>query len=208
MWFAGRDQSSVRTRKRQHERYVSDLLECALGDVLDLSASGIRIGLRDRCRLKQGQVTSVTLRAPQGELTLQARVVRVIRRRLRVCEVAFEFVGMKPRMAAALKSLAEFGFIAGGGIGGGAAASPHWSDAGASAHAGGASESRPSARQMELQRAREILRVSADSTPEQIRAAYRTLARRYHPDAHPGDAGDRQFVEVVEAYRLLRDAVH
>lgn len=51
----------------------------------------------------------------------------------------------------------------------------------------------------------EVMGVPRDASTEDIRRAYRKLAREYHPDVNkdPG-AGDR-FKEVSEAYEVLRD---
>ncbi|MFC7621022.1 molecular chaperone DnaJ [Microlunatus sp. GCM10028923] len=51
----------------------------------------------------------------------------------------------------------------------------------------------------------EILGVPRDATPDQIKKAYRQLARKLHPDvAQEPDASDR-FKKVAEAYEVLRD---
>jgi curved DNA-binding protein len=51
----------------------------------------------------------------------------------------------------------------------------------------------------------ETLGLARDASEEDIRRAYRKLARRYHPDLnHDSDAEDR-FKEVAEAYEVLRD---
>jgi hypothetical protein len=62
------------------------------------------------------------------------------------------------------------------------------------------------------QRALALLGLSADPTQEAIGAAFRQLARRWHPDRHP-EAGEltraalcRRFAQIAEAYRELMNA--
>ena len=47
--------------------------------------------------------------------------------------------------------------------------------------------------------------VSRDATPEQIKQAYRKLARKYHPDVSKEKDAEARFKEVGEAYEVLRD---
>lgn len=52
----------------------------------------------------------------------------------------------------------------------------------------------------------ELLGVSRDATDEQIKKAYRKLARDHHPDANPGDkAAEDKFKAISLAYEVLRD---
>ncbi len=52
----------------------------------------------------------------------------------------------------------------------------------------------------------EILGVSREATPEEIKRAFRRLARETHPDANPDDpTADARFREVAEAYEALSD---
>ena len=52
----------------------------------------------------------------------------------------------------------------------------------------------------------DVLGVSRDATQEDIKRAYRNLARRHHPDANPGDqAAVERFKEVGRAYEVLSD---
>ncbi len=50
----------------------------------------------------------------------------------------------------------------------------------------------------------EVLGVSEQSTPDDIRRAYRQLARKYHPDVNPGNAeAEANFKEINEAQEIL-----
>jgi curved DNA-binding protein len=52
----------------------------------------------------------------------------------------------------------------------------------------------------------EVLGVPRDASSEDIRRAYRKLAREYHPDVNKDPGAEDRFKEVSEAYEVLRDA--
>ncbi len=52
----------------------------------------------------------------------------------------------------------------------------------------------------------DMLGVSRTATDEQIRKAYRALARKLHPDVNKEPDAARKFAEVQEAYDILTDA--
>lgn len=52
----------------------------------------------------------------------------------------------------------------------------------------------------------DILGISRDATQAQIKAAYRRLAKKYHPDSSSGRDEDKErFQEIQEAYAVLSD---
>lgn len=52
-----------------------------------------------------------------------------------------------------------------------------------------------------------ILGVSKDASQDDIKKAFRKLARKYHPDLNPGDKGSEQkFKEINDAYGVLSDS--
>lgn len=51
----------------------------------------------------------------------------------------------------------------------------------------------------------EILGVARNSTPDEIKAAYRKLARKYHPDVSKEANAEARFKELGEAHEVLKD---
>ena len=51
-----------------------------------------------------------------------------------------------------------------------------------------------------------VLEVVRSATEDDIKKAFRKLARRYHPDINPGDTlAEEHFKRISEAYEILSD---
>jgi DnaJ-class molecular chaperone len=51
----------------------------------------------------------------------------------------------------------------------------------------------------------QVLGVGRDASPRDIHRAYRTLARRHHPDVYGGHDAEPRFREISDAYEVLHD---
>ena len=51
----------------------------------------------------------------------------------------------------------------------------------------------------------EALEVPRDASEDEVRQAYRRLARRYHPDVNKEPGAEDRFKQISEAYEVLRD---
>ena len=51
----------------------------------------------------------------------------------------------------------------------------------------------------------QILGVSREATPDEIKKAYRKLAKQYHPDVSKEKNAEEKYKEINEAYEVLKD---
>ena len=51
-----------------------------------------------------------------------------------------------------------------------------------------------------------ILGIKKSATEEEIKTAYKNLAKKFHPDINKEEGAEDKFKEIKEAYDLLKDA--
>ncbi|HEB61413.1 MAG TPA: hypothetical protein ENJ06_06270 [Phycisphaeraceae bacterium] len=185
--------SAGRKSRRRHTRKTPQGVSCDLGELIDLSNSGIRLSSKHKPGLQIGELTTLNLSAPDGSLRLRAHLVWLKRISLRRFEMGFTFINVRADVAVQLDSLLNTGRL----------------HAAEQSSAGGygtntRSWSRPD-KIAEEPDYYAVLGVSRDASDEEIRLAFRTLARKYHPDAGGNEATSAEFARTTEAYRILRD---
>ncbi len=182
---------------RQHTRYQTHGLACELGEVVDLSASGMKISCHRKPVVKRGDVLEFSLRSGSQRVSLLGRVAWTRRASWHEHRVGVQFIGVKHGVADALVELAMHGFISdkkgarqpvtgvgsasGGRRGGGMRAV------------------------VEIEDLYSILGVRRDATDEEIRGAYRKAARTHHPDVSSDPDAEKKFALVSKAYSVLGD---
>jgi PilZ domain-containing protein len=97
---------SAATRRR-HGRVRCGETKCTLGEVLDLSASGVRVLIRGRVRLKRDAVTPMILEMGDRTASVMARVVWVVKAGWFRHTAGLQFVDVTPDQRAKLAQLAQ-----------------------------------------------------------------------------------------------------
>ena len=174
-------------------------MRCDLGDLVDLSASGLRVNRKGKPPFKLGQCVQVRLTAGGQALRITAQAMWMKRNGLRHYSIGMRFLSLSTTARKALDSVAQFGFFRRGGEG-----ADTW-----------APRAEPLTQQsqtppavtvvVDLPDYYGVLGVDPSATIEELRSAYRTLVRKYHPDVTTDAEGPLRFQEVQEAYEMLRD---
>jgi hypothetical protein len=179
--------------RRRATRHKVDALECDLGEVLDLSSTGMRVACRGKPPIRIGQSGSIRLQTVSGAVPLTGRVAWLRRVGIRRFEVGVDFLNVTRQLGAALDDLARFGFFRGAsGAAGTGGRRTHAKALGIRAS-------------MNLPDYYSILGVPTNASDPEIREAFRRLAATHHPDATGDPASAETFIRVREAYEVLLD---
>ena len=186
---------------RRHKRHAGKgKARCELGDVLDISAGGMRIGCPGKPPLKPGSAAIVTVKTSAGLEKLNVRCCWVKRAGFfGKYQIGLKFIGITDEQAERLGVIAEFGFIpedkqpkkAG-------------QDQAKSDEAG--DDTADTKDHLELAPYYAALQLEPGADKAQVRDAYRKLVRTCHPDVTDSAEAREQFLTIQQAYDVLRSS--
>ncbi len=93
--------------RRRHPRLRCEHVKCGLGDVLDISQSGIRVGRSTELPVKVGSEFAFELNLPDGKILVLGKLVRSVKARGGTFEYGVEWVKHDERLAAAVRAMAR-----------------------------------------------------------------------------------------------------
>lgn len=185
---------------RRDDRFLTTALSCPVGEVVDVSRSGFRLRALKRPPLKTGQTHEIVLRAGGQQVRVAARVQWVKRTRLVPAryELGFLIVDHRTGIGVAVQQLGQFGCI-GGPV-----------DADQSGAPSPAAGNQPPRGQgisaaVQLEDLYALLGVQEQVSADELKRAYRTLARTVHPDHSTAPDAAAQFDRIAKAYAILGD---
>ena len=179
-------------RPRRDERYDTSGMSCPLGDVVNLTASGMQIHTPRKPAVSRGELKQFVLRTATQTLTVSGSVVWR-RRRSPLSgqyEIGIRFVDSRPAIREALVAFAKYGFV-----GRGEQESSHEGVANATVH-------KSSKIVEDYYR---ILGVERRATQSEIRLAFWALAKANHPDVTSDPKAEVRFRRANEAREVLLD---
>ena len=99
-------ETTLETEQRRHGRLKAEILRCALGDVVDISGSGMRVNVRGLKGLRPGRKLHLRLKFDTINLRVRATVAWVRRTGMFQRLVGLEFQDVTPKLAEQLAELA------------------------------------------------------------------------------------------------------
>ena len=184
MWQPTRDP------RRRSERHRTDVVKCDLGDVIDISSTGVRVLCMTKPPIRRGQIVAMRLTCSDGAIKVTGQAVWSKRRGLRRFELGFRFTDLKSGIGSAIESAAKFGFFR--------AVTDSSSNT-------TTSRRRPVRAAVSLPDYYKLLGVKPSASDDEIKSAFRLLARKHHPDISKSKESEQIFIQITEAYHVLSD---
>ncbi len=188
-WIGGHKSKGL-LYPREYPRFSREGMTCPLGPVVDLSSGGARVRIDRKPTVQVGETLEMMIGARGSVLSVRAIIVWVRKSGWKSWEIGLQFRGVYEELAKQLMQLAMTGSTQ--------AVQEDYAKHGAPS----TTEIQAS---IEIEDLYEILQVARKASTEQVIAAYRVLARRYHPDFNPATDAAVAFTRITKAYRVLRD---
>ncbi len=199
-------------RPRVAPRHDAVGLRCGIGDLVDLSTSGMRVQGTGKCALIVGQLLPLVISNGGQNLRVQAQVAWVTKPALGKgqFQAGLRFIDLRPGLTAALSQFAQFGCVnTSSELGGGDAGVSDTGHPGGAASSGGhtANTARPQqqAMRVDVENLYANLGVSMDASDADIKKAFHQLAMKYHPDRNIGEDTTERFAMLNKSYMVLKD---
>jgi len=93
--------------RRRHGRIRTEEVTCSIGDVVDLSASGMRVERKGRQVIHEGETITLTLKYDQYALPIKAEVVRLEKVGFRRYVLGMQFEELSDEIKAKLTHMAR-----------------------------------------------------------------------------------------------------
>lgn len=162
---------------RTGKRYDTRLTDSVLGSVVDLSTEGARVVTRSEPAVRAGHVFEIAVACDGERVFVLSRVAWTRKIDKDLWNIGLHFFDADSRTRADLERLLD--------------------------RCASGREMLPTS--VEVEDLYSVLGVPREATLEQIRAAYRRLARQFHPDHSPDEDSSRQFARISKSYMVLRD---
>lgn len=206
MWFGPKDKKSQsgfseipdmdgQDPRRSAPRQPTDTLACPLGDVVDISTTGVRISSKTKPPFSEGAVSCIKFAFKGGQLPVSVQE-RWRKRKgfFGSYEIGLKFVNNPPNVIKGIESLVKFGFLCPDAV---AEEKPK---------AGRKSKPKPKLKvSVDLPDYYAVLNVPPNADGDKVHTAYRKLARQYHPDTNKAPDAQDRFISICEAYKVLSD---
>lgn len=162
---------------RGNKRYDTRMTDSVLGSVVDLSPDGARIVTRTEPTVRAGHVFEIAIACDGERVFMLSRVAWTRKIDKDLWNIGLHFFDSDARARMDLEKLLD--------------------------RCAAGREMLPTSAEVEDLYA--VLGVSRESTLDQIRTAYRNLARKFHPDHAPDEESSRRFARISKSYMVLRD---